>query len=206
MKEIPLHGLTQLMPLCENWYFASDYDCGELYEAADCVRSGHDFRGVYLALVRADGTVFEPIPRQRNRYIQPPVVWNGRFYLLTADFSGQTLEIRSFDPGTAETVLDFSFPLSDFSDLHNLRLGAAPLMLTRSAKRTFEVLWPEKRTFSVSDQEAFLFRDGDRYYFSEWFEDPDYREETVMRDTDGTEARMRGTVLRMENGVLWHLF
>ena len=59
--------------------------------------------------------------------------------------------------------------------------------------------------FWINDREALNFRDGDKLYFNVWYEDPDYREETVVRSLhDGTILeRFPGDIRIMPNGERW---
>ena len=59
--------------------------------------------------------------------------------------------------------------------------------------------------FAINDREALNFRDGDKLYFNVWYEDPDYREETVVRSLhDGTILeRFPGDIRIMPNGERW---
>ena len=59
--------------------------------------------------------------------------------------------------------------------------------------------------FKLNDREALNFRDGDKLYFNVWYEDPDYREETVVRSLhDGTILeRFPGDIRIMPNGERW---
>lgn len=69
-------------------------------------------------------------------------------------------------------------------------LEASPLMLTRSAHdNKFQILWPEGRDFAIEDHEFFEFLEGNRLYTSVWYEDPDYREEVLVRDYDTSEVQ-----------------
>ena len=47
------------------------------------------------------------------------------------------------------------------------------------------VIWPEKVSFEIGENESFIFRKDDELVFSKWVEDPDYREEIVLRNSDG---------------------
>ena len=55
------------------------------------------------------------------------------------------------------------------------------------------------------DREALNFRDGDKLYFNVWYEDPDYREETVVRSLHGGTIleRLPGDIRIMPNGERW---
>ena len=61
------------------------------------------------------------------------------------------------------------------------------------------------RYVSQSSRETLNFRDGDKLYFSIWYEDPDYREETLVRSAqDGTILeRFSGDIRIMPNRERW---
>lgn len=50
-----------------------------------------------------------------------------------------------------------------------------------------------------------LVRDEDQVYFSEWHEDPEYHEKTIVRDWNTGEVidSFDGQVYRMPNGDVW---
>jgi hypothetical protein len=67
------------------------------------------------------------------------------------------------------------------------------------------MIWPEKISFAINDRESFNFREGDDLYFNIWYEDPDYREETLVRSLrDGAILeRLPGDIRIMPNGERW---
>ena len=47
---------------------------------------------------------------------------------------------------------------------------------------------------------------GERIYFTAWYEDPDYREETIVRSLKGEILdRFPGDIRIMPGGEKWHL-
>jgi hypothetical protein len=99
-----------------------------------------------------------------------------------------------------------TLPLSAVPDCYNLMLHRSPLCLTRQTGDAFQIVWPEQVSFPIAAQETFCFRAGERLYFSKWFEDPDYREELVVRDLTGAVLAQRpGTAQTMPDGQLWTL-
>ena len=60
-------------------------------------------------------------------------------------------------------------------------------------------------SFVIDDRETFNFREGDKLYFNIWYEDPDYREETLVRSLrDGTILeRFPGDIRIMPNREWW---
>ena len=104
-------------------------------------------------------------------------------------------------------------PLDSVKDCYNLSLATKPLTLTRQCVGTneFEIIWPERVSFAMGDHDSFFLRDGDKLYFSRWYEEgegADYRywEKTVVRDLTGDVIQeFPGDVRLMPNGELWHL-
>ena len=58
---------------------------------------------------------------------------------------------------------------------------------------------------AIGEHETLSFRDGNKLYCTVWYEDPDYREETVVRSlNDGTVLdRFPGDIRIMPNGEKW---
>ncbi len=211
MKRIITNGITNLEPLAgsSEWYWGTDYASGDLYEAEELFRSGHPIRKNRLILVRRpEGTVYEPVHAKPGQYLGRPVYHNGQVVLLLVDFPQEKIHILIFreTDGTTEPLA--MLPLSIVEDCYNLMLEASPLILTRSAHdNKFQILWPERRDFAIEDHEIFEFLEGNRLYTSAWYEDPDYREELLVRDYDTGELleRIPGNFRRMPDGQNWLL-
>lgn len=211
MKRIITNGITNLEPLAgsSKWYWGSDYASGDLYEAEELFRSGHPIRKNRLVLVRCpEGTVYEPVCTKPGQYLGRPAYHNGQVVLLLVDFPKEEIRILSFDEAKKTIEPLAVLPLSVVADCYNLMLETPPLMLTRSAHdNQFQILWPERRDFAIEDHEFFEFLEGNRLYTSVWYEDPDYREELLMRDYDTGELleRIPGSLRQMPNGQKWLL-
>ena len=211
MKRIVTNGITDLEPLAgsSQWYWGADYASGDLYEAEELFRSGHPIRKNRLVLVhRPEGTVYEPVRTESGQYLGRPVYHSGQVILLLVDFPKGEIRILIFreTDGTTEPLA--VLPLSAVEDCYNLMLEASPLMLTRSAHdNQFQILWPERRDFAIEDHEIFEFLEGNRLYTSVWYEDPDYREEVLVRDFDTGEVleRIPGSLRSMPDGQNWLL-
>ena len=211
MKRIITNGITDLEPLAgsSEWYWGADYASGDLYEAEELFRSGHPIRKNRLVLVRCpEGTVYEPVRTKSGQYFGRPVYHDGQVVLLLVDFPQEKIHILIFreTDGTTEPLA--VLPLSIVEDCYNLMLEASPLILTRSAHdNKFQILWPERRDFAIEDHEIFEFLEGNRRYTSVWYEDPDYREELLVRDYDTGELleRIPGSLRSMPDGQNWLL-
>lgn len=211
MKRIITNGITNLEPLAgsSKWYWGSDYASGDLYEAEELFRSGHPIRKNRLVLVRCpEGTVYEPVCTKPGQYLGRPAYHNGQVVLLLVDFPKEEIRILSFDEAKKTIEPLAVLPLSVVADCYNLMLETPPLMLTRSAHdNQFQILWPERRNFAIEDHEFFEFLEGNRLYTSVWYENPDYREELLVRDYDTGELleRIPGSLRQMPNGQKWLL-
>ncbi|EGJ47893.1 hypothetical protein HMPREF0866_00845 [Ruminococcaceae bacterium D16] len=211
MKRIITNGITNLEPLAgsSKWYWGSDYASGDLDEAEELFRSGHPIRKNRLVLVRCpEGTVYEPVCTKPGQYLGRPAYHNGQVALLLVDFPKEEIRILSFDEAKKTIEPLAVLPLSVVADCYNLMLETPPLMLTRSAHdNQFQILWPERRDFAIEDHEFFEFLEGNRLYTSVWYEDPDYREELLVRDYDTGELleRIPGSLRQMPNGQKWLL-
>ena len=211
MKRIITNGITDLELLAgsSEWYWGTDYASGDLYEAEELFRSGHPLRKNRLVLVRCpEGTVYEPVRTKPGQYLGRPAYHDGQVVLLLVDFPQEEIHILIFreTDGTTEPLA--VLPLSIVEDCYNLMLEASPLMLTRSAHdNKFQILWPERRDFAIEDHEIFEFLEGNRLYTSVWYEDPDYREEVLVRDFDTGEVleRIPGSLRSMPDGQNWLL-
>lgn len=211
MKRIVTNGITNLEPLTgsREWYWGADYASGDLYEAEELFRSGRPIRSNRLVLVRCpEGTVYEPICAKPGQYLGRPVYHNGQVVLLLVDFPEGEIRILTFREADGATEPLAVLPLSIADDCCNLMLEVQPLMLIRSGHNSrIQILWPERRDFAVEDHEYFAFLEGNKLYTSVWHEDPDYREEVLVRDYETGEVleRIPGNLRTMPDGQNWLL-
>ena len=117
---------------------------------------------------------------QADEYLGYPVYDDGYVVLLVVNFSESMIHILRFLHQQEKTQEVARLSLSTVRDCYNFILYTSPLSLTRQSNDgTFEIIWPEKVSFAIDDRETFNFREGDKLYFNIWYEDPDYREETI---------------------------
>ena len=168
--------------------------------------SAWDCNSFYL-IRYPDGKIFQPFTPKDGRYIGTPVYADGKIFFVLAAFPQGCISIIGFDSQQKECSQIAQLPLNEVEDCYNLLLHTSPLMLSRHSGDIFEIVWPERRRFSVGIREALNFRQGDRLYFTAWYEDPDYREETVVRAVaDGTVLEtFPGDIRIMPNGDKWLL-
>ena len=220
MKFRKIEGLQDVCPEriegTDEWYcckIAKNCFC-DLYEAEEIVKSGQVYEGMTCVLIHyPDRNVYYPFVEKENVYVDEPVYWDGALYFLVVDFTEEKIEIVAFDTTLYEIQTVVEFPLSIVEDTYNLMLRVAPVLLVKynnqleddENKSGFDVIYPEKKHFEISNHESFLFKDEEKMYFSEWLEDPEYREMVVVRDWNtGKEVeRFDGQLWRMPNGEVW---
>ncbi|MEQ2457233.1 hypothetical protein [Flavonifractor hominis] len=211
MKQIITKGITYLEPLAgsSEWYWGMDYTGGDLYEAGDLYRDKHPIQRNRGILIRyPEGSVYEPVHTQPGQYLGKPVYCDGKVALLMVDFPKEKIHILTFDGTTGKADPLAVLPLALAGDCYNLMLKTSPLLLTRAPQgNRFYILWPERREFVLEDCESFVLLDGDRMYTEKWYEDPDYRDEVLVRDvkTGKVLERMPGSVWPMPDGQKWLL-
>lgn len=193
------------------WYYCSvskNSFC-DLYEAEEIVGDGHVYEGMTCVLIHfPDGTVYKPFELKENIFVDEPVYWGGKLYFLSVDFHTRKMQIISFDEKSHEKNVVVELSLDEVEDCYNLMLHVAPVFLTREANDGYlEVVWPEKKRIKLEKRESLMFRDEDKIYCSEWFEDPDYHEKVVVRDWHTGEITeiFDGQMMRMPNGEIWVL-
>lgn len=210
MRIVDIHGMTNMEPVrggTNEWYWATDYIHGDLYEAEELFQQGHPVRSNRLYLIHyPDGTVYEPVPPADGQYLGYPVYDDGAVVLLVVSFTKSVIHILRFLYQQEKIQEMAQLPLSEVKDCYNLILHISPLSLTQQPNDgTFELIWPEQVSFAINDRESLNFRDGDKLYFNIWYEDPDYREETLVRSLqDGMILNsFAGDIRIMPNGERW---
>ena len=193
----------------DEWYWGTDYIHGDLYEAEELFREGHTVQSNRLYLIHyPDGIVYEPIPPVAGQYLGNPVYDEGTVVLLAVNFTQRVICISRFLHEQNKTEEIAYLPLSIVDDCYNLILHTTPLTLTQQqADNTFSIIWPEHVRFKIGNNEALNFRDGNKLYFSAWYDEDelDYYEETHVRAIkDGAILeKFSGYISIMPNGEKW---
>ena len=209
-KEIDTGGIQFVSELdgAAGWFWGMDYTSGDLYEAEELYREGHAVTKNRLIFLHfPEGKVFEPVQVQAGQYLGKPVFWEERIFFPLVDFGQETITVYSWKAANApeEQVI---LPLSCVKDCYNLQLTAAPLTLIRQGhENDFQLLWPEQGSFEIAPTESLDSRDGDVLLFSKWFEDPDYREETIIRRIPDGQIieQLPGSLFTDPDGKRWVL-
>ncbi|WP_300282938.1 hypothetical protein [Peptacetobacter sp.] len=202
-----------------DWYFCKKYNDNflDLFEAEEIIKSGNKFDGNNVYLVHyPDGKVFNLFERRENIYIERPVYSKGKIYFLEVDFNKNTMILNSFKCDDILSSYDLNsikkieteISLSEIEDCYNLLLEIEPIMIVRCPNNgTFEIIYPERKTYKIENEESFVFRDYDDMYFSKWVEEPEYKEFIILRDFHTGEKRevYCGDIFRMPNGEIWKI-
>ena len=215
MNVIKIKGISDSYPEpiegTFEWFYCkeSNNSSCDLYEAEEIVKSGERYSGTVCHLIHyPEGRVYSPFKQKENVYIERPVWDKGAFYFLEVDFSKQKIQIYSYFPHSQRLEIIKELPLEIVEDCYNLMLTVSPLMLTRAGNDgVYEIIWPENKKIEIGDTESLLFREGNDLYFSEWWEDPEYHENIIIRDIDTGEVKERnpGYLCKMPNGVYWRI-
>jgi len=209
IKSIKTGKVNYLEKLDADLYWGTDFAGGDLYEAEEVYKmQGHANSNRLIFVSMKDGKVFEPAAAGPGQYFGRPVAFEGRIYLLLVDFAEKKINILVCAEDLSSASVHASLSLNEVPDCYNLMLDTAPLTLVRQgAENKFQVVWPEKGEFAIEPSESFDFRDQDTLVFSKWFEDPDYREVTILRKYPSGEVieELPGPVMTSEDGQRWLL-
>ncbi len=211
MRFIKIKGITHIEKFekSEEWYWGTNYSCGDLYEAEEIFNAGNKFEPNVLRFVHyPDETVYEPIAPAENMYFGRPVYFDGCVYVLTVNFESKNICITRCMQDMQKTEPVAEIPLEEIKDCYNLMIDDSFLMLIRQGhENDFQIIWPKKASFNISERESYCFREGGRLYFSKWTEDPEYREEIIIRKypTGEIVETVEGILFKMPDGQNWVL-
>ena len=212
MKRIETQGITYIEPLAgsrNEWYWGTDYASGDLYEAQELFQDGHPVSQNKLIFVHyPGGRSVQPILARQGQYFGRPIFYQDKITILMVDFPAGTIHIMQFDDALNQVPTLVEIPLPAVKDCYNLMLKNSPLMLIRQGHEDqFQIIWPERAAFPIGERESFLFREEKRLYFATWRDEPEYREEILVRNMDTGEIieRIPGTLMSMPDGQRWVL-
>ena len=210
IQKIATGGIAYLAPLTGSggWYWGTDHTAGDLYEAEELYRDGRRIRQNRLIFVHyPEGRAVEPVKAREGQYFGVPAWDGGRLVILLADFPAGEIRLLSWDDASLTLSPILTLPRGEVEDCYNLMPHVSPLMLTRQTGERFQILWPEKADFPIHGEESFCCREGDKLWFSRWYEDPDYREEAVVRRMPDGEIidRFPVSLLELPDGRQWLL-
>lgn len=212
LKTIDLKGIGTLRQIREginDWLFALEFPYGDLYEAQELHEEGRPVRSNRLLLVHLpDATVYEPVHKKDCVIFGQPVYCDGKIGIMAVDFFTENIRVYQFSTEDASCVQLAEMALSEVKDCYNLMLHSSPMMLTRQPNDgTFDIIWPERRTFPIGSRETFYGAENGRMFFSTWVEDPDYHEHTVVRSYPDGELieELKGNIDLLPDGQWWYM-
>ena len=211
MKVIETNGITYLenFNTCTEWYWGTDYACGDLYEAEEVFLAGKRFESNRLIFVHyPDGKVFEPIKPKENQYFGRPAYIDGQIYFLLVNFDEKLIRVFQSSHDMEESVVILEIPLSKVKDCYNLSIDGWPLMITRQGvDNHFQIIWPEQADFEIGERESFFGRKDGKLFFTEWHEEPIEYEEVNVREypTGNLIEKISGMATSMPDGQIWIL-
>ena len=177
-----------------NWYCIS-HSGTDIYDVEEMVKEGRKYEGNVIILVNFEKDIqLTPFEKKENVYIGKPLWYEDAFAVLAVDFNAGEIYIYSISPKDGKKEILAKIPLEGVSSCYNMRLEKSPLTLLRGEygddDDIIDVLWPEKLKFKTSGTWSMECRDGDLFYFSTWYEDPDYRDEIIIKDIWGNDVEI----------------
>lgn len=194
------------------WYYSIDYNHGDVFEADEIIKQGRELKGDVLTFVSyPEGKVCYQSQRRRRLSYTSPVFCDDRIYYLSVDFDSRIVSINYFDPASDKAGVKNVFSLNKLDTLYNLRLDLDPLTVSvqysRESEMIFHIIYPEDAVLRGDIRESMYCRDGNKLYFSQWYEDEEenYFEKTIIRDINTGEIldEFEGDITIMPDGQKW---
>ena len=193
----------------DSWYFGQWTPCSEAYEVP---KFKNKYPGTRLYFIEyPSGKVFEPIKQETNVFLERPVYEykDNSFGIIRYDFNKEVIQIIIFKPECSSVKTIKEIPFSKAGDMINLRLIISPFALVKHDVHndSVEFLWPKEINYEFEKNESLDFQDDGKLYLTKWIEDPEYREEIIVRDaiTGQILERSPGYLRRMPDGSIWKM-
>lgn len=193
----------------DSWYFGQWTPCSEAYEVP---AFKNKYLGTRLYFIEyPSGKVFEPIKQEINVFLERPSYEHkdNSFGIIRYDFNKEVIQVLIFKPECSSVKTITEIPFSKAGDMINLRLIISPFALVKHDVHndTAEFLWPKETNYEFEKNESLDFQDDEKLYLTRWIEDPDYREEIIVRDTITGQIleRSPGYLRRMPDGSMWKM-
>lgn len=205
------HGFEEIYPEkiegTNSWFYGQWTPCSEAYEVLEF---NNKYPGTKLYLFEyPSGKIYEPIKQEKNVFLEIPVYDNKEdlFGIISYDFNKEIIQAFTYNPECCSLEKLTEIPFSKVGDMKNIRLITSPFALVKSDIHgdVADLLWPKEIHFQFEENESIIFFDGDKMYTSKWVEDPEYREEVIIRDikTGKIVKRSPGYLARMSDGSVW---
>lgn len=193
----------------DSWYFGQWTPCSEAYEVP---AFKNNYPGTRLYFIEyPSGKVFEPIKQEINVFLERPVYEHkdNSFGIIRYDFNKEVIQVLIFKPECSSLKTITEIPFSKIGDMINLRLIISPFALVKHDVHNdaVEFLWPKESNYEFEKNESLYFQDDGKLYLTKWIEDPNYREEIIVRDaiTGQILEHSPGYLRRMPDGSMWKM-
>ena len=193
----------------DSWYYGQWTSCAEAYEVTDFENK---YPGTRLYFIEyPSGKVFEPLKQEKNVFLERPVYESkdNSFGIIRYDFNKEVIQALIFKPEYSSVRLLTEIPFSKVGDMKNVRLIISPFALVKHDVQgdAVDFLWPKEMHIEFEENEGLYFQDDGKLYMSKWIEDPDYREESIIRDVETGQIleRSPGYLRRMSDGSIWKM-
>lgn len=213
MKIKIFKGFEDIYPekICEtdSWYYGQWTPCSEAYEVPDFK---NDYPGTRLYFIEyPSGKVFEPIKQEKNVFLERPIYdhKDNSFGIIRYDFNREIIQVLLFKPELSSVKVLTEMSFSKVGDMINVRLITSPFALVKYDVQSdvVDFLWPKEMKIQLEENEGLDFQDDGKLYMSKWIEDPEYREEIIIRIAETGEIleRSPGYLRRMSDGSVWKM-
>lgn len=173
----------------------------------DLLDTNYEFEGTRLILLNIQGEMYEPIKKEKNVCLSEPFynIDEDKFLVIRTDFNKQTIELIKFSTNQNDAEVIFDMLLENGGDLINLKVIRNSNILGKYEGENFKMFYPKNMLVSLEENESIYAVNNDKFICSKWIEDPEYREEIIIRNIFDGEItdRKPGYSEIMPNGELW---
>lgn len=214
MKTNQFNGCKKLYPEridgTAEWFYCKEpsfLDVEDLLKTSD----NFIFEGNQLFLMNISGRIFEPIQQKHNVFLSQPIynIDDNALAIIKYDFSKGSIQIVKYDIQTDYCSVVGEVSLSKGGDLINVRILQNSYVLVKHEpiKDITSILYPFEKKIQLEENEGLFLINDNKLISRKWIEDPDYREEIIVRDFNTTEIteRKNGYASIMPNGEIWML-
>lgn len=191
----------------DSWYYTQWTPCSEAYEVLDYK---NNYPGTRLCFIEyPSGKVFQPIEQEKNVFLERPVYdhKDNSFGIIRYDFNEEIVQALIFKPECSSVKILTEMAFTKVGDMVNLRLITSPFALVKYhiQRETVDFLWPKEMNIQFEENESLYFQSDGKLYTTKWIEDPDYREEAIIRDGETGQIleRSPGYLRRMPDDSVW---
>lgn len=212
MEKKVFYGFESVYPEAvsgtSEWFCGQVTPCAEAYEVPDYKGN---YIGTRLYLFYKDGTVYEPIPQEKNVFLEASVYSRVRnsFGLLRYDFNVKQIQAYEYFPDTRTLTLLTEIKMERAGDLFNIGMVKEPFMVVQyhAQEDIVDFLWPEEKRIQLEENESLMCIEEGTMILQRWMEDPEYHEEIIYRRMEDASIIKRepGYCVEMPDGTTWFM-